>query len=142
MILITTIIAFVISNYLFGQQNLTNSEIEEKVNLILSEMTLEEKIGQMAQYSGTSPKYEQMIREGKIGSFLNICGATEANRLQRITLAPNENIKVKFVLHPEQLGFYKYEMEYITEPGKFEVMVGGNSVNLVKTTFEIEQSSN
>ena len=86
LILIATIIAFVISNYLFGQQNLTNSEIEEKVNLLLSEMTLEEKIGQMAQYSGTSPKYEQMIREGKIGSFLNIRGATKANRLQRIAV--------------------------------------------------------
>ncbi|MCK4296038.1 MAG: beta-glucosidase BglX [Candidatus Marinimicrobia bacterium] len=86
LILIATIIAFVISNYLFGQQDLTNSEIEEKVNLLLSEMTLEEKIGQMVQYSGTSPKYEQMIREEKVGSFLNIRGATEANRLQRIAV--------------------------------------------------------
>ncbi|MBS7638995.1 glycoside hydrolase family 3 C-terminal domain-containing protein [Candidatus Bathyarchaeota archaeon] len=49
-------------------------------------MTLEEKVGQMCQYSGITMEYERMIREGRIGSLLNVFGADETNRIQRIAV--------------------------------------------------------
>ncbi|MBS7624116.1 beta-glucosidase BglX [Candidatus Bathyarchaeota archaeon] len=49
-------------------------------------MTIEEKIGQMCQYSGVTSKIEQMIREGKVGALLNVYGAAEVNRVQRIAV--------------------------------------------------------
>ena len=61
-------------------------EVEEKIDKLLSQMTLEEKLGQMTQFSGANSMNETMIREGKVGSLLNIRDAKEANRLQRIAV--------------------------------------------------------
>ncbi|MCK4689425.1 MAG: hypothetical protein KAT41_03915, partial [Candidatus Marinimicrobia bacterium] len=83
-----TIVVFVllISNLVFPQQTLTGYEIEEKVEVIMSKMILEEKIGQMTQLSGALPEYELMIEDGNIGSLLNVYGARETNRLQKIAV--------------------------------------------------------
>ncbi|MCX8170667.1 MAG: glycoside hydrolase family 3 C-terminal domain-containing protein, partial [Candidatus Bathyarchaeota archaeon] len=64
----------------------SNQPIEKRIEDLLSRMTLEEKIGQMCQYSGVAEKIEQMIREGKVGSLLNVHGAEEINRVQRIAV--------------------------------------------------------
>ena len=63
--------------------------IDRRVEDLLGRMTLEEKIGQMCQYSwvsDASSEYEQMIREGRIGSLLNVTGVEEVNRIQRIAV--------------------------------------------------------
>lgn len=69
---------------------------DQKVDSVLSLMTLEEKVGQLVQFtSGTdtgtkTPKpkegHEDLIRQGKVGSFLNIFGADETKRLQKIAV--------------------------------------------------------
>jgi len=65
---------------------LRDDEIVAKVNDLLRQMTFAEKIGQMTQFSGTNKQYEQMIREGKIGSLLNVIGAEENNRIQKLAV--------------------------------------------------------
>lgn len=72
----------VLSTLLLGQTR----DMEVQIDILLSKMTLTEKIGQMAQFSGTNAQYESMIREGKIGSLLNVAGATEVNHLQKIAV--------------------------------------------------------
>ncbi len=69
----------------FGQVTL-DPNIENKIDELLSQMTFAEKIGQMIQYSGEFPGYEEMVREGKIGSFLNVVGARETNKIQKIAV--------------------------------------------------------
>jgi len=64
----------------------SNQPIEKRVKDLLGRMMLEEKIGQMCQYAGITKEYEQMIREGKIGSILNVFDAEETNRIQRIAV--------------------------------------------------------
>ncbi|MBO3803338.1 MAG: beta-glucosidase BglX [Candidatus Brockarchaeota archaeon] len=49
-------------------------------------MTLDEKVGQMCQYSGLSEESETWVREGKVGSFLNVVGAEATNKIQRIAV--------------------------------------------------------
>ncbi|UCG89363.1 MAG: glycoside hydrolase family 3 C-terminal domain-containing protein [Gemmatimonadota bacterium] len=49
-------------------------------------MTLDEKVGQLVQYPGYSEDRAQAIREGKIGSFLNVPGAENSNQVQRIAV--------------------------------------------------------
>ena len=44
---------------------------------------------------------------------------------------------ISFELTPEELAIWNREMKRVVEPGKFEVMVGGYTVELVKTSFEV-----
>ena len=61
----------------------------------------------------------------------------ELKGFRRISLDPDEKKRVEFILKPENLGFYDQNMEYVVEPGRFKIMVGGNSVDLMRTTFEV-----
>jgi len=72
--------------------------IEQRVDSVLKLMTLEEKIGQMTQLSNpnipTGPTYISvekasnvaLIREGKLGSILNITGADLTRRMQEVAV--------------------------------------------------------
>lgn len=57
--------------------------IEARIEQLLSQMTLEEKIGQMTQLSDAKPEHLPLIRAGKVGSLLNVVGAEETNRFQK-----------------------------------------------------------
>jgi beta-glucosidase len=77
--------------------------LEEKVDALLQKMTLEEKVGQLVQYSAgqatgpTSGRTDDsdMIRKGQVGSLFNVTGARETNALQRIAV---ENSRLKIPL--------------------------------------------
>lgn len=59
--------------------------IESRVEELLGQMTLQEKIGQMNQLTSTGNVDEMvtMAKEGKIGSFLNITDAKVVDRIQK-----------------------------------------------------------
>ncbi len=62
-----------------------------KANALLGRMTLEEKIGQLAQIGGVafipgSPKPEDAIRKGQAGSILWISKPADINRLQKVAM--------------------------------------------------------
>lgn len=71
---------------------------DPRIEALLKKMTLDEKLGQLNQLSNpylstgtsasreTNKNYDQMIRDGKISSFLNILGAEETRRLQKIAV--------------------------------------------------------
>ncbi|MDF3056966.1 MAG: glycoside hydrolase family 3 domain protein [Rariglobus sp.] len=59
--------------------------LEERVETLLSAMTLEEKIGQMWQVHDPKDQHDQNVREGRIGSFLNV-PRDQLARLQRIAV--------------------------------------------------------
>ncbi len=61
------------------------ANVDERVEELLSKMTLEEKIGQMNQLSG-GYQFTDMIREGKVGSILNIVDPVEINAVQRVAV--------------------------------------------------------
>jgi beta-glucosidase len=54
-----------------------------------------------------------------------------------VSLQPGESRHVDFVLGPQELGFYNQAMRFVVEPGKFDVMVGDNSQNGLKSSFEV-----
>jgi len=73
---------------------LNNPKIDERVNALLKQMTLEEKIGQLVQYSAgdaTGPEkariaYKARLSKGQIGSLYNLTGAREVNAMQKIAV--------------------------------------------------------
>ena len=63
-------------------------EIEQRVERLLSRMTLAEKIGQMNQVSagGDVSNYADALRKGQIGSILNEVDPVKINEFQRICM--------------------------------------------------------
>lgn len=60
-------------------------EIDMKVDSLLKQMTLREKIGQMNQVTGAQVKEEQILN-GEIGSILNFTDPVKANAMQKIAV--------------------------------------------------------
>ncbi len=83
----------------FSKSSLSGKEIriERKVDSVLQKMTLIEKIGQTAQRGKSSrvkelPEHlKQAVRDGKVGSFLNIMNVEDAAELQRIAIEESPN---------------------------------------------------
>lgn len=97
----------------FGQK--TN---DQKVSELLSKMTLEEKVGQLVQYSGfeyaTGPQNSNSanvlneIKQGKVGSMLNVAGAGETRKFQELALQSRLKIPLLFgqdVIHGYRTTF-------------------------------------
>ncbi|MDQ7817224.1 MAG: beta-glucosidase BglX [Melioribacteraceae bacterium] len=73
-----------------------NKSVEERIDSVLALMTLDEKVGQLVQYSGgwdtgtqtvrPSEAHEKLIIMGKVGSFLNVFGTESTRRLQKIAV--------------------------------------------------------
>ena len=57
----------------------------------------------------------------------------ELKGFDKIFLKAGESKTVSFKITPELLRFYDYELNYVAEPGDFDIMIGGNSQS-VKTT--------
>jgi beta-glucosidase len=80
-----------------GRQNSTVENLEERVESLLKMMTVEEKIGQMNQYSsrwemtGPAPGGDentvlQDIKSGRVGSMLNVVGARATREAQKLAV--------------------------------------------------------
>ena len=54
---------------------------------------------------------------------------------ENITLKPHEKGQVKFVIKYDMLKFWNDKMQYVAEPGKFNVFVGSDSTTQNKQTF-------
>jgi beta-glucosidase len=74
-----------------GAQRSSSADIEHRINALLAQMTLAEKLGQFQQLDGEAngqfrPEHAEMIRKGVLGSTLNVRGAKRTNELQRIAV--------------------------------------------------------
>lgn len=71
-----------------AQQINSEKEIEKKVEKLLGKMTLQEKIGQMNMVSpyGEVEEMAGLIKEGKVGSFLNFTDPKLVNKAQKIAV--------------------------------------------------------
>ena len=66
-------------------------DVEQRVNALLAQMTLEEKLGQLQQLDGEGngnfrPEHLDLIRKGLLGSTLNVRGAQRTNQVQRVAM--------------------------------------------------------
>jgi len=89
--------------------------VDQKVAELLSKMTLEEKVGQMVQYSGfeyaTGPQQSnsaavlEEIKKGKVGSMLNVAGADETRAFQK--LAQQSRLKIPLLFGQDVIHGYR-----------------------------------
>ena len=71
-----------------------DAQVEAKIDALLKQMTLDEKVGQLVTYSAGAPTgpgtgrsdYKEMIAKGQLGSLFNITGADQTNAMQKIAI--------------------------------------------------------
>ncbi|REC44066.1 beta-glucosidase BglX [Chryseobacterium pennipullorum] len=101
-----------------GMNTYAQKTIDQKVTELLSKMTLEEKVGQMVQYSGfeyaTGPQQSnsaavlEEIKKGKVGSMLNVAGSGETKAFQKLAMQSRLKIPLLFgqdVIHGYRTTF-------------------------------------
>jgi beta-glucosidase len=70
-----------------------------------------------------------------------VSGATrpvkELKGFQRISLQPGASRTVTFDIGPDQLSYHGLEMKRVVEPGWFDIMVGGSSVDVKTVPLEV-----
>ncbi len=62
----------------------------------------------------------------------------ELKDFSRIHLAKGETKTVNFTINADKLKFYNSQLQYVCEPGDFEVMVGPNSRDVQKVKFTLQ----
>jgi beta-glucosidase len=109
----TTIMLFMLSLFASAQQQ----SIDQKVNDLLKKMTIEEKIGQLNQYTGDNqatgpitinPNKQNEIKQGLIGSMLNVIGTKYTRGYQELAMQSRLKIPLLFgqdVIHGYKMTF-------------------------------------
>jgi beta-glucosidase len=103
-----TLCLLVINQFVFAQHNADKtSVIEKKIDVLMAKMTIDEKIGQLNQYTGdrlatgpvaaNSTKYAD-IKNGKVGSMLNVRGVADTRMVQEIAMQSRLKIPLIFGL--------------------------------------------
>lgn len=62
----------------------------------------------------------------------------ELKGFEKIYLQPGQSRVVNFTITPDMLKFYNYDLKFVAEPGDFEVMIGGNSRDVMTTKFSLQ----
>jgi beta-glucosidase len=96
---------------------LASKEVNARAEALLKKMTLDEKIGQLVQYSAgfaTGPAasnltYDDLVANGQLGSMLNVVGAERTNHYQHIAMEKSRlHIPILFgldVIHGDHTTF-------------------------------------
>ncbi|MDQ1164115.1 glycoside hydrolase family 3 N-terminal domain-containing protein [Flavobacterium sp. SORGH_AS_0622] len=107
---VTTITLLLFSLFASAQQQ----TIDQKVNDLLKKMTIEEKIGQLNQYTGDNqatgpitinPNKQSEIKQGLIGSMLNVVGTKYTRQYQE--LAMQSRLKIPLLFGQDVIHGYK-----------------------------------
>src|SRR6185436_6578445 len=66
-------------------------DVERRVNALLAQMTLAEKLGQLQQLDGEGngnfrPEHLDLVRKGLLGSTLGVRNSGQPNKLQRVAV--------------------------------------------------------
>ncbi|MBI5858054.1 MAG: glycoside hydrolase family 3 C-terminal domain-containing protein [Sphingobacteriales bacterium] len=113
-------------------------------NLQLSKKKM--KAGEQIKVSVTianSGKYDgeevvQLYLRDKVGSISR--PVKELKDFKKIKLLAGESKTIKFIIDKEKLSFYNQQLQWVAEPGDFELMIGTSSRDIkLKDNFELIQ---
>lgn len=78
----------------------------------------------------------QLYLRDKVGSIVR--PVKELKDFQKVKLAAGESRAIKFVINREKLSFYNQQLQWMAEPGDFELMIGASSRDIrLKDNFEL-----
>jgi beta-glucosidase len=78
----------------------------------------------------------QLYLQDKFGSVVR--PIIELKDFQKIKLEAGESKTIKFVIDKEKLSFYNKDLNWVAEPGEFELMIGSSSADIkLRSSFEL-----
>lgn len=113
-------------------------------------------------YNGFTLDSNEMTADGKIKASINVTNTgnregreivqlyirdiqgsvarpiKELKHFESVTLAPGETKTIEFTVTPDDLKFYNYDLDFVAEPGEFQIMVGPDSRNLQSLPFTLK----
>lgn len=114
----------------FKYSNLSISA--EKINLT-DDLTVSVDLTNTGQFDGK--EVVQLYIRDLVGSVTR--PIIELKGFQKITLKKGETQKVSFKISAEELKFYNSNLDYVAEPGTFQVFIGSNSDTQNSVGFEL-----
>lgn len=96
-----------------------------------SQILVSASVKNTGKYSGE--EVAQLYIRDKISSTVR--PVKELKGFQKISIDPGQTKQVQFILTDKELGYYNGDGQFIIENGEFEIMVGTNSQDLIKTVF-------
>ncbi|MCL1933373.1 MAG: beta-glucosidase BglX [Candidatus Azobacteroides sp.] len=106
------------TSFMYSDIRLSATELTEK-----GELTAEITVTNTGKRDGT--EVVQLYIRDLVGSVTR--PVKELKGFEKIFLKAGESKTVQFKITPDLLKFYDYDLQYVCEPGDFEVMVGGDS---------------
>jgi beta-glucosidase len=78
----------------------------------------------------------QLYLRDRVGSVVR--PIMELKDFQKITLNRGETKTIEFTIDNQKLSFYNNALEFVSEPGDFDLMIGSSSADIrLKDSFEL-----
>lgn len=111
-----------------------------KLNLSKRTMKNDERIEATVTITNTGKRkgdeIVQVYLRDRVGSVVR--PVKELKDFAKISLNAGESKTVRFVIDKEKLSFYDQKLNWVTEPGMFDIMVGASSADIrLKDEFEL-----
>lgn len=117
------------TTFRYGDLRLSNNSMNEK-----GKITASVTVTNTGNYD--ADEIVQMYIRDMVGSVAR--PVKELKGFERIHLKKGESRTVSFDITAEQLKFYNSALNWVCEPGEFEVMVGGNSRDVQTKKFSLQ----
>ena len=116
------------TKFTYGNVALSSSKLDQN-----GELTASITVTNSGKYDGK--EVVQLYIRDLVGSVTR--PVKELKGFEKIELKAGETKTVSFKVTPELLKFYNYDLEYVFEPGDFDVMIGGDSQNVKTARFTL-----
>src|SRR5688572_31132545 len=80
--------------------------VDQRIESLLAQMTLEEKLGQLTQFVPDQPAFRPALEKGLVGSVLNSGTAAQTNEIQRAALA-GSRLKIPLIIGYDVIHGYR-----------------------------------
>ncbi len=117
------------TDFVYGDVRLSSESLDRK-----GELTATVTVKNTGNYAGHETV--QLYIRDVVGSITR--PVKELKGFEKIYLKAGESQEVTFKITPDLLKFYNYNLDYVCEPGEFQVMIGGNSRDTRDTSFILQ----
>ena len=117
------------TNFQYSDLQLSDSTMNEKDSIVVSF-----KLTNIGKYAGE--EVAQLYLRNEVASIAR--PVKELKDFVKVKLNVGESKEISFIINKEKLSFYNRKLEWGTEPGRFQLMIGTASDSiLLKSSFQL-----